>query len=359
MILAAGFTSQAKQPVLKANTDLKIPFMPEKYICYQSDNAIVVDGDINDKDWQKAPWSNAFVDIEGSLKPKPAKETKIKMLWDSNFLYIAAELTEDHIWANITKHDAVIFYDNDFEVFIDPDANTHHYMEFEMNALNTTWDLMLTKPYRDNGHSINSWEIPGIKSAVKIYGSINNPNDTDEKWTIEIAFPWKVLNECNEGIKMPTNGAQWRMSFSRVQWITEIIDGKYVKKKDSKGKKLAENNWVWSPQGVIAMHQPETWGYVQFSSQKNEDTFQKNEDEKVKWALRQVYYRQKAYWQENNCYTSKLKNLRMEEVKLNNAEFKPNLFIYSTGYIASSPSLSDKGRTWYIQNDGKIWSNKE
>lgn len=26
-----------------------------------------------------------------------------------------------------------------------------------------------------------------------------------------------------------------------------------------------EDNWVWSPQGEIAMHLPERWGFLQFS----------------------------------------------------------------------------------------------
>ena len=26
-----------------------------------------------------------------------------------------------------------------------------------------------------------------------------------------------------------------------------------------------EDNWVWSPQGRVDMHQPEHWGYLQFA----------------------------------------------------------------------------------------------
>ena len=48
-----------------------------------------------------------------------------------------------------TQHDAVIFHNNDFEVFIDPDGDTHNYYELEINALNTVWDLFITKPYRE------------------------------------------------------------------------------------------------------------------------------------------------------------------------------------------------------------------
>ena len=347
---------QHKEPVLNAEASIKIPFNPEKYVCYRAGDRIVVDGNLDDASWQKAPWSNLFVDIEGDLKPIPAKETRVKMLWDSSFFYIAAELKDDHIWGKITEHDAVIFYDNDFEVFIDPDGDTHHYIEFEMNALNTTWDLLISKPYRDNGLVINSWEIPGMKSAVKVYGTINDPSDTDEKWTIELAFPWNVLNECARKAKMPQDGQQWRINFSRVQWFTKVVNAEYVKMKDANGKKLHENNWVWSPQGVIAMHRPETWGYVQFAS-GTEQAFIPDADEEVKWALRQLYYRQKAYYEENKFYAPNGIALRLGEVQLKGQKFKPEILVHQAGYIATYRSLSGDG-FWCIQNDGKIWLNK-
>lgn len=358
LLHGVGCTKRSSQAVLKADMALKIPYHPSTYVCYLAQNNIVVDGILDDDAWQKAPWSKLFVDIEGELKPKPAKDTRVKMLWDSSFFYIAAELMDDHVWGTLTDHDAVIFYDNDFEVFIDPDGDTHHYLEFEMNALNTTWDLMLSKPYRDGGLVFNSWEIPGMKSAVKVYGSINDPSDTDEKWTLELAFPWRVLNESARGAKMPADGTQWRINFSRVQWPVEIVQGEYVKIKDENGKKLPENNWVWSPQGVIAMHRPETWGYVQFSADAENDTFLRQGDEDVKWALRQLYYRQNAYYEENNFYATDGKALRLSEVLLRGKAFIPEIVVHQSGYTASYPSQIEEGM-WFIQNDGRIWLKKQ
>ena len=69
------------------------------------------------------------------------------MLWDDNYFYIAEQLEEPHVWATLTKHDSVIFQDNDFEVFIDPDGDNQEYYEIEINALNTDWDLLLKKAY--------------------------------------------------------------------------------------------------------------------------------------------------------------------------------------------------------------------
>src|SRR5207248_1081011 len=100
--------------------------------------------------------------------------TRVKMLWDDDFFYIAAEMEEPHVWATLKEHDAVIFQDNDFEVFIDPDGDNHEYYELEINAQATEWDLRLVKPYRDGGPALNSWEIPGLKAAVHVAGTIDD-----------------------------------------------------------------------------------------------------------------------------------------------------------------------------------------
>ena len=93
------------------------------------------------------------------------------MLWDADYFYVGAELREPHVWGTLTAHDSVIFHDPDFEVFIDPNGDNHEYYEFEINALGTSWDLFLPKPYKDDGKPMNAWEIPGLKSAVFVDGT--------------------------------------------------------------------------------------------------------------------------------------------------------------------------------------------
>ena len=83
---------------------------------------LTIDGRLDDPACATAPWTADFVDIEGTLKPTPRFRTRAKILWDDTSLSIAAELTEPHLWAKLTQHDAVIFQDPDFEVFLDPTA---------------------------------------------------------------------------------------------------------------------------------------------------------------------------------------------------------------------------------------------
>src|SRR5262249_740074 len=145
--------------------------------------------------WQQAPWTAYFQDIEGDRKPVPLFKTRAKLLWDDQFLYVYAELEEPHVWGTITRKNAVMFQDNDFEVFLDPDGDNHNYYEFEMNALNSIWELSLAKPYKDGGPVTNPHNLAGAKSAVHVRGTINNPADKDDGWSVEIAFPMNELKQ--------------------------------------------------------------------------------------------------------------------------------------------------------------------
>jgi hypothetical protein len=339
----------------------RIPFNPEHYICYHTDETIKIDGQFNEDSWQKAEWTNYFVDIEGNLKPLPYHQTRVKMLWDDEYFYFAAKLEEPHIWAKLRQRDTVIFYDNDFEIFIDPDGDTHKYYEFEINAFNTQWDLLITKPYRDDDNvALNGWDIAGLKTAIGIKGTINDPSDKDEFWTVEVAYPWKALSEMTSMSSPPENGDQWRVNFSRVQWETEIINGNYKKKINPKtGKSFPENNWVWSTQGFINMHAPETWGFVQFSSnpvgtEKTDFIF--DEIENAKWELRRIYYAEQDYRIENNSYTDDIELLGIsKDSDLKSFVWPPVIKTTSTQFEAIL--LNKNGRSGLIiYQDGLIKS---
>jgi hypothetical protein len=64
--------------------------------------------------WEDVPWTSSFVDISTSTLPQ--FETKAKVRWDNDYLYVGAYLQEPQVWATLTEHDSVIFQDNDFEV---------------------------------------------------------------------------------------------------------------------------------------------------------------------------------------------------------------------------------------------------
>ena len=276
---------------------------PRGYVALRAETPVAVDGALDDAAWKRATWSDQFVDIEGDVKPRPTWPTRVKMLWDDAFLYVGAELVEPHIWATQTKHDSVIFHENDFEVFLDPDGDNREYYEFEINALGTYWDLRLPRPYRDGGKAVDSWEIPGLKSAVRIDGTLNDAKDRDRSWSVELAFPWTVLKKYTKSAAPPRDGDQWRINFSRVEWDVEPSATGYTKI-----PKRPEHNWVWSPQGAIDMHRPEMWGYVQFSTRPGAKFVPDRSWPARAW-LYEVYYAQRAFRQTHNRYATSMAEL--------------------------------------------------
>jgi hypothetical protein len=219
------------------------------------------------------------------------------MLWSDERLYIGAELEETHIWGTITERDAVIFQDNDFEVFLDPDGDHHMYAEIEVNALNTVWDLLLVRPYRDGGPAITGWDIKGLQTAVHYRGSLNDPDGDDEAWTVEIALPFASMAEIARCQCPPRVGDLWRINFSRVQWQHDIVESHYRKRPG-----LPEDNWVWSPQGVVDMHRPEHWGALVFAEANDPGT----QLEPERALLTELYHAQRAYRAEHGRFAALL-----------------------------------------------------
>lgn len=380
LIFATGlpFTATTASPVAAQTTapPVVIPpadyVPPRGYVCFRSPQPLTLDGRLDEPAWQSAPWTEDFGDIEGDRKPKPRFRTRAKMLWTDQGLYVGAQLDEPHVWGTITVRDSVIFHENDFEVFLDPDGDSHNYGEFELNAVNGAWDLRLNKPYKDGGKADDGWEIPGVQSAIHVQGTLNNPADLDEGWSIEILFPFNMLATLNDPAApvreaqrdgsifreyaaplvptangwtpldaslraayllrqdaelkrlaqqsplpryIPRDGQHWRINFSRVEWQVEVVDGKYRRVPNK-----PEDNWVWSPQAKIDMHRPETWGYLQFSTtvagsqEAAATTFRPDPTGPARHLLSRVYYAQQAYRQANQRYAESLEDLKLGDL---------------------------------------------
>lgn len=354
--LLFSFCSVLVASAQKSEIPKSILSQPKTYIVNYG--TPTVDGDLSDAAWKNIPFTDDFEDIEGNLKPKPGLKTKVKMLYNDSLLFIAAKLEEPHIWAKLDQHDQIVYQDNDFEVFIDPNGTTHQYFEVEINALNNIFDLFLSKPYRTGARELMSWDVKGLQHQVKINGTLNNPNDKDQEWTLEMAIPFKSISFGSD-VQIPEDGKIWRINFSRVQWHTDIVDGKYEKRKGTNDKLLAEQNWVWSPQGVINMHCPERWGYIQFSRTFSpEKKFNLPAEELVKQELYQVYYAEQVYRSKNNTYTDKKDELGFPaSVKIGGEMY--TLQLEATKNLFKAVYINAKGTGFSINHESLVAAEKQ
>lgn len=358
--LALLAQSSSREPDFEA-----LPYAPRHAIVYRTRMPLTVDGKLDEPAWRAAPASDTFIDIEGDRRPRPAQDTRVRMLWDDDYFYVGAELAETDVWGTLTTRDAVIFQDNDFEVFIDPDGDTHAYFELEVNALNTPWDLLLVQPYRDGGPAIHAWDIAGLKTGVNVQGTINRPGDRDTGWSLEIAMPWAILREAAGPRRSPSGapiaGDQWRVNFSRVQWRMDVKEGAaggtYAKRINPKtGRPFPEDNWVWSPQGAINMHIPERWGFAQFSDAEAgaaPTPFVEDRNDRVKWALRRLYYRQRRHRAAHGQYATDLTALDAANIRVEGIDFTPSMQVTATQYEISATGFD--GAVVRLRQDGKVW----
>ncbi len=345
LAVIAAATTLAVGPAAGAPADIP---RPRGYVAMRAATPLTIDGRLDDAAWATAPWTDRFVDIEGDAKPKPALATRAKLLWDDRFFYIGAELDEPNLWAEITEHDAVIFREHDFEVFIDPDGDSHHYFEFEINARGTFWDLLLPMPYRAGGQAVDSWDFHGLRSAVHQDGTLNRPGDVDRGWSVELAMPWSAFGPDERHPPVPRDGDQWRVNFSRVEWDTDVVDGTYRAKPG-----VSEHNWVWSPQGVVDMHRPERWGYVQFASRAT--AFVPDPAWPARQWLQSVYEAEREYRIAHGRYAATLAELGVPAPAVTSLS-QPQLFVTPSMFEASVALVADGARAvWHIRQDARVW----
>ena len=358
-------------PALAA-VEFAIDERPERqhYVALRAPETLAIDGSLDEAAWTAAPSTATFVDIQGDPLPEPRLATSAKMLWDAEYLYIGVVMVEPHLWATLTERDSVIFYDNDFEVFLDPDDDTHNYYELEINALGTEWDLLLQKPYRDGGPALNEFDTPGLLSAVRLVGTLNDPSDLDEGWSMEIAIPWNALRAIAGRTVPPVDGDVWWANFSRVEWKLDVAPtdagDTYVKRTNEAGASLPEDNWVWSPQGVIAMHEPESWGLVMFADQlatefdpSSPRAFVAPADFEQRGFLRAVYESQAAFRAQHGLFSEASAELGINPKDL--GDWALALHTTPSGYEArlTWSAISADGtrvsHTLRIDEQGHIW----
>lgn len=277
-VLILFSTSLSAQPDYKKQGHCKEEDIP-RYTAAKTSGRVNIDGKPDEDAWKNAVRSKPFTDLISGASAR--LNTQAAVLWDNENLYVAYWVEEPDVTATLTKRDAPIYQDNDVELFV---AGADGYYEFEINSFGTIYEVLFfwedafeKKGYhlrpefdrnakgvrRFNGVAYKhprgrrigfwNWDMPGLKSAVHVNGTINDSSDKDNGWTVEIAIPWSSLKIVAEGdgrALPPKRGDTWRMDFSR-------FNVKKYNKDDSGG-------WAWSSHGVWDSHVPECFTYVEF-----------------------------------------------------------------------------------------------
>ncbi len=252
--------------------------VPPSYVCYRATGKIIIDGHLNETDWQLAPKTRPFVHITSG--ESVWFNTQAMMLWDDEYFYVAYIIEEKDVFATEGRHHTPVYHcDHDVELFIDPDGDGKNYYEFQINPINTINEVFWDQPGDRGGQGIFGWDLVGIKSAVQVQGTLNCPDIEDEGWTVEVALPWKSMGKmCPNNALPPNPGDVWRINFTRVEKTRHrppVVRStrQFSSPREAleyngpriEGEVIESTDWVWAVAPRYCAHIPESWGYVTFS----------------------------------------------------------------------------------------------
>ena len=105
------------------------------------------------------------------------------------------------------------------------------------------------------------------------------------------------------------------------------------------------------------MHQPETWGYLQFSENtagQEQDLFIYKEEEEIKWGLRQLYFQQRECKRETGTYGNDIGGFTIPDIQIENYTFAPDLIADSSHFDFRTTGIENNGH-WTITQTGRVW----
>ncbi|HOK79443.1 MAG TPA: carbohydrate-binding family 9-like protein [bacterium] len=214
--------------------------------CNRVQTGIVIDGNLDEKEWKNAVPVELVKII--SLE-QPVSKTIACCLYDEQYFYVAFKCYDMDIWATYEKRDAPLYEEDVVEVFFKPDSSKDSYYEFEVSPRNIILDAFIGRRTLTGNMFFRfaKWNCSGLKSAVKIKGTLNKWDDIDQYWTVEIAIPFKSLPTVK---KSPLPGDEWLFNVCRYDYSIYLENG--------------VETLTYSPITKFDFHRYEEWKILKF-----------------------------------------------------------------------------------------------
>lgn len=233
--------------LLVVNCVRKDPLSEYSYVATRCDEGIIVDGVLEETAWKNAEALTLKRNKTGEAVENETIMTWTKTCHDGQNLYIAFSCNDPDIWSNYTKRDEHLWKHEVVEVFIDTDDDPNTYVEIEVSPRNILFDSYIVVPTSIDVEETARFDLPGIKTAVQVDGTLNNRDDVDKKWTVEIAIPFKDLVENVDD--MDLENTEWKINYYRIN-------------KDRDGD---TGGYAWSPT-YLNFHVPSKFGILKFEN---------------------------------------------------------------------------------------------
>lgn len=172
-------------------------------------STITVDGKLDDAAWQPLKWTPYWTAPDGSKRPAP--RTRAKFTWDDQYLYVGVHSVDDDVWGTLTERDSNTWEQEVIELFIDADNDRKDYLELQVTPANVVFDAKFAR-HRSDLKVARAWNMPGLKTGAHVEGTLNERDDVDSGWSVEIAVPFAATPGSRTP---PAHGALWRVNLFR------------------------------------------------------------------------------------------------------------------------------------------------
>ncbi|WP_198440174.1 carbohydrate-binding family 9-like protein [Pareuzebyella sediminis] len=204
-----------------------------------------IDGIEDDPIWQQITPVVLKENRTGNETRDVAIRTQVKSCYDDQTLYFLFLCNDPDIWTSFTQRDEHLWENEAVELFIDVDDEPETYVEIEVSPANVLFDSYIVDTLNIDVPETALFNLKGIRTAVKVAGTLNDRNDKDDHWTVEIAIPLADLG--NENIPQVTTATEIRINFYRLD--------------ENQGKERMY--YAWSPT-VDRFHKPASFGRLIF-----------------------------------------------------------------------------------------------
>lgn len=187
----------------------------------KGEGTIVLDGKLSEADWGAALPSPSLQAASGG-KADPQENTAVMAVYDDENLYVAFHVDDKAIENPRTDRDDELWKGDVVEIYLDAGADGKDYLEIQVSPANVIFDALFNSHRNPAWKTASKHTVEGLRTAVKVDGTLNKAGDQDRSYVVEVAIPFKGIPGLKAGI--PEAGTLIRANFFRI----EARDGKVV-----------------------------------------------------------------------------------------------------------------------------------
>lgn len=179
-----------------------------EYTVARAGGPITIDGKLDEPAWQAAAEASLTYWWPDQTGPKDA--TIVRLLWDDEALYAAFDCADQDIVATHENRDDPTYRDDCVELFVlpSPERFPSIYVGLEMSARGVLYDYLCVPPLA----FLKRFQLDGCEVAVQRAGTLNQRDDVDDGWTLEVRLPWINVEEF---VEPPRAGWSFRAMLNR------------------------------------------------------------------------------------------------------------------------------------------------